>query len=210
MRVKSVALVFFAIIFASFHLHLIGFSSATLYIHTENLYFHVQNEQYNITPTMLFRQLIHAENYMQFNDTGFYITAPNNINITLHFLNSSMLNANETDKLVNFTAYTPSGLVWFNLSGFKPNSNYTIQRDAVNYTDSQANASGFISWNNSLWDAPKNFIVLVKETVEEKLSAFVLYIIATLPKYNWMIMILLLFSTSFVFIMTKAKRRRSY
>jgi len=198
MRVKSVALAILAIIFAL--IPLIGFSSATLYIHTENLYFHVQNEQYNVTPTMLFKQLIHAENYMQFNDTGFYITSPNNINITLHFLNSSMLNANETDKLVNFTAYTPSGLVWFNLSGFKPNSNYTIQRDAVNYTDSQANTSGFISWNNSLWDAPKNFIILVSSVAPS-----ILFISTVVREPFAILMSIIAFASISVWLVTKPK-----
>ena len=198
MRVKSVALVFLAINFAS--THIIALSSATLYIHTENLYFHVQNEKYNVTPTMLFKQLIHAETYMQFNDTGFHITAPNNINITLHFLNASMLNADELDKLVNFTTYTSSGLAWFNLSGFKPYSNYTVQRDAVNYTDSQANASGYISWNNSLWDTPKNFVVMLSSV-----ALPVLYIANTVREPFAIIISILFFSFFSLWFVIKPK-----
>jgi len=158
-------------------------ASATLYIHTDNLYFHVENEQYNVSHTMPFSRIIVSNGYIQFNTTRFKITAPNFIYITLHFINASITGANESDLLINFTADTSGGNVYFNLSGFVPQSNYTIQREYVNYTTVQANSSGWISWNNSLWDTPKNFGVYVAFLVEG-LPSYLLYVIATLSNKN--------------------------
>lgn len=126
-------------------------SQSELYINNVDFYINVGNEQYNVSHPMLFKNISITQDYIFFNTTGFYINAPNQINITLHFINVSIAGANETDLLLNFTANTTAGFVWFNISGFTPGVNYSINRSGPFYNLSTANASGFIIYNNTLW-----------------------------------------------------------
>jgi hypothetical protein len=100
---------------------------------------------------MDFSSIIISDNYIIFNTTGFYLDSPNDITISLNFLNSSINQAGNGDLVLQFFANTNSGNVLFHLSGFPPGNEYEIQRDGTPISYSIANSSGFISFSNSAW-----------------------------------------------------------
>lgn len=109
------------------------------------------NEVYNVSDSLQnFEHIIINNNYVQFNTTGFHIDAPNNINISLEFLNHS--NTGVDGEVLRFDANTSSGTVWFNISGFKKFIfNYSIYRNSTLIDNQTANATGFLSFNESGW-----------------------------------------------------------
>lgn len=111
---------------------------------------HSGNENYTVNGSMNFSKIILGDKYIFFNTTGFYITSVNGINITLFFINGSMTGS-VWDNLLNFSANTSGGNVWFNISGFSSGSNYSVNRSGIFYDNMSANASGYISFNNSVW-----------------------------------------------------------
>jgi len=85
-----------------------------------------------------------------FNTTDFKVTGDNRTNITILFINTSIIGASPGDLLVDFCAHNKGGLVWFNISGFSPTANYTVNRSNTwlgNYT---ANVTGNISFSDTL------------------------------------------------------------
>jgi hypothetical protein len=46
------------------------------------------------------------------------------------------------------------------MSTLKPNSNYLIKKDGVNLSIQQADATGKIAFNNSVWNSPSRFTVI--------------------------------------------------
>jgi hypothetical protein len=89
--------------------------------------------------------------YIIFNTTGFYITSDNDIGITLVYIHSDFSTASNGHKVLEFYATTSSGTVWFNLSGFVAQRNYTINRSGSTLATATANASGYISFSNDVW-----------------------------------------------------------
>ena len=132
-----------------------------IHVNLDDVYFLVGNEKYNCSD-MDFSSITIGSDYIVFNTTGFYIDAPNDINITLHYLNSSM-DGSELDRLLNFTVNTSSGLVYFNISGFIKDNNYTINRTGNWFTNDTANSTGFINWTYNDWALGHYFEVFIKK-----------------------------------------------
>lgn len=127
------------------------------------VHLHIGNEQYNISSLTLSRIFL-AETYLQANNTQFHITAPNQIYFVLNYLNGSMMGSS-WDLLLNMTAFTNTDdNVYFNISGFTVDSNYTINRSGLSHRDSTANITGYINWTNNDWDTSHYFEVYIKET----------------------------------------------
>jgi len=102
---------------------------------------------------MDFSQVTIDSSYIKFNDTGFYISSSNEIDISLSYVNDDISNAVNNEKILSFSADTSSGLVWFNLSSFIPGTSYQVKKDSSNHALVTANASGFISFSNSIWSS---------------------------------------------------------
>ena len=124
--------------------------------------FVVQNETYTVNATMVFDQIIISDTYIVFNDTGFYVTAPNSITIKLVYINDDIPGAIVGEKVLDFYATTTSGTVLFDLSGFPVNNEYLIRRNGNHHATSTANATGVISYSNAAWSSTQRFQVYLQ------------------------------------------------
>ncbi len=123
----------------------------------------IENEIYHFNGTTEFSHVTIDDTWVQFNGTRFAIQSPNWINITIEFLNTSIADATQGDEVLNFTANcTGGGKVWFNLSGFTAEANYTINASGTYYVNITANASGWISFNYSTWSGNTTFSTTVR------------------------------------------------
>lgn len=124
--------------------------------------FVVQNETYTVNATMVFDQIIISDTYIVFNDTGFYVTAPNSITIKLVYINDDIPGAIVGEKVLDFYATTASGTVMFGLSGFPVNNEYLVRRNGNIHATSTANATGMISYSNGAWSGNQRFQVYLQ------------------------------------------------
>lgn len=126
--------------------------------------FEVGNQYYSVNQTLNFTNINISSSYILFNESGFYVDSANDINITLIFINSSMVTAGPGDKVMDFYADTASGLVQFNISGFPPSTNYSVNRSGTQIDLLTSNASGFISFSNNVWSQQRFEIFQTSET----------------------------------------------
>lgn len=124
---------------------------ATVIIHIPNVFAHVENVQYNTTHNMSFSRLYANTNHLLLNQSKFYINSPNYLNITMDFISSNIFAAGFGDRVMAFYGNTISGNVYFNISGFLVGITYQIDKNGINLSSFEANASGYISFNNSIW-----------------------------------------------------------
>lgn len=124
-----------------------------------SMQFVVQNETYTVNSTMVFDQIIISDTSIVFNDTGFYITAPNSITITLIYINDDVSGAVNGEKLLDFYATTASGTVPFDLSGFAGLAEYLIRRNGNVHATSTATVGGMISFSNAVWSGTQRFTI---------------------------------------------------
>ena len=113
--------------------------------------FIVENETYVVQTSMDFDSITISETYIVFNTTGFHISSPNNIRITLVSLHGDITGADNGEKVLAFYAETSNGEVWFSLSGFPINNEYVVNRNGDPISYPTANNSGFITYSNSDW-----------------------------------------------------------
>jgi len=108
---------------------------------SDGVYFHNSNgNAYFATAQVLnFSQIVLDADYVQFNDTRFYITSPNRINISLSYLIANMSQPANGTLVCDFYANTTTGNVWFNITSYLAFGNYLVERDAallkMTYTD---------------------------------------------------------------------------
>lgn len=139
---------------------------------TNNIY--VENIKYTFKQEMYFDYVGIRIDHVLFNTTSFYIDSPNNINITMEFLNQSITGGNIGDILLQFDANTTPGNVYFNISGFVTGSNYTVLQNGSVYGYYLANSTGFISFNIDDWSTTNYTIAIV-------LNAFIIRIFNPMP-----------------------------
>ena len=123
------------------------------YTFDDNTVFQI-NQNANITfpsATMTFDMVDYGGSYLILDATNISIDSTNSINISLSYLNSNILSINCGSELLRFNANTGSGTVWFNISGFKTNAFYDVYRDDSFFVSCQSDASGIISFSNSVW-----------------------------------------------------------
>jgi len=75
--------------------------------------FVVAKETYVVQQTMDFRMILTDSTYIIFNDTGFYLTTPTDITITLVCINNDISGAGDRDKVVELNEDTSGGNVLF-------------------------------------------------------------------------------------------------
>ena len=117
--------------------------------------FLVENARYQVSNPMNFEEITIDDEYIIFNDTGFFIDSENNITITLVYLSDI-----DEGKVLEFYANT-TGLVWFNLSGFVE-AVYDIKRNGQTIATVNGNVFGFISFSNNVWSNQLFEIYLVE------------------------------------------------
>ncbi len=123
-------------------------SSVTI---STDIVFQAGNRNFTVYQTMDFEQILIDIENVTFNNTLFNITSPNNINITLVYLNDNIAVALNDERILEFIANTTSGSVEFNISGFPIGRNYSIEINGTETNTSIANLSGFINFTNSDW-----------------------------------------------------------
>ena len=109
------------------------------------------NEDYWFPTTMNFSQIITNDTWVAFNDTYWNVTSINDINISISYLNDNFATATSGDTVLSFNADTTAGTVWFNLTGFKASTTYTLYRDSVAITTYNSNSEGNLSFSNAVW-----------------------------------------------------------
>ena len=116
-----------------------------------NGHFEVGNENYSLSNVMTFDEIKGNSDWIKFDYIYFNISSANSINLSLSYLNSNVDGCDCGEKIVEFTANTTAGTVYFNLSGFSNGEYYDVLRDDIFYTRCVANASGGIYFSNSVW-----------------------------------------------------------
>jgi hypothetical protein len=132
-------------------------SPALAVVITPDVQFVVGNETYKVNATMVFSQIVIDSSYIIFNSTGFFVSSPNSITITLVYISNHIGSAINGEKVLDFYATTSSGTVSFDLSGFRSNYNYTVKRGGTTIATSTANASGYIHYSNNVWGSNQRF-----------------------------------------------------
>lgn len=122
---------------------------------TPSTQFLVGNETYTVNSTMVFDQISIDDTSIVFNETGFYVSSPNSITITLVYIDDDFAGALNGEKVLDFYADTDSGTVVFSLSGFTVNAEYLVKRDGIDLVSCTANLSGFISFSNAVWSVKR-------------------------------------------------------
>jgi len=120
-------------------------------------FYHVGNVAFNVTDGLCFYHLTRTNNYMEFNASRFYVTPANPTNITLDFLNQSLLTASDSDSILSFYASTTVGAVWFQITGFQPSKKYDIYRDGVLFSTITSDVSGHLLFANTEWATKRYF-----------------------------------------------------
>jgi len=120
---------------------------------SDGVYYHNSggNAYFTTNQSMGFQQIVLDASYVKFNTTGFYVESPNQVNISLVYINENILTATDGEKVLEFWVNTSTGNVFFNISGMKGNSNYVITQDGGAYTTNTTNASGYITFNSTDW-----------------------------------------------------------
>jgi len=141
---------------------IVGVSSAIVVLTTgpeDSVQFIIGNETYIADETTNFNSITIDSSHIIFNNTGFYLTAPNDIIITLVYINDNVAGADDADKVVEFLADTSGGNVLFDLSGFPAGNDYVVKRDGESFSYPTADSSGYISFS-SIVDEDKQFEIL--------------------------------------------------
>ena len=119
----------------------------------ENVELVYDNITFKVSSTKTFDTIEVGSNYIQFNATRFYITAPNPTTITLNSLHSNINTTyDETVNLLNISTVTSGGNVTFNISSFRPYNHYKVNIDS-NQHIYQANDTGFLSFYINSWSS---------------------------------------------------------
>ena len=113
-------------------------------------FYRVGNVAFNVTDGLNFYHLTRT-NYMEFNASRFYVTSVNPINITLDFMNQSILTAGDGNKVICFYASTIAGVVWFQITGFQPSKKHDIYRDGVLFSTVTSDVAGHLLFANTEW-----------------------------------------------------------
>jgi len=119
--------------------------------------FNIGNENYTFPASgITFSEVAYNEtgSWIRFNNTDFNVTSTNPINISVSYLNSNIPSAENKEKTLEFDANTNSGLVYFNLSGFRSNTKYTVTRtdDSGNeYMSVYETSGGILRFTNDDW-----------------------------------------------------------
>jgi hypothetical protein len=134
--------------FSVLGLILLSSSSLAVLVDT-NVKFLVENETYVVQQPMKFHTITIDASYIIFNDTGFYITSPNDIDVTLIYMNTSI--DDDRNKILEFKAGVTSGNVSFVISGLERNINYAVEKNDVRISMFKSNDTGHITFYNDLW-----------------------------------------------------------
>jgi len=135
-------LLFILSVFVSF-----GYSVSADYTFDDNTVFQIGNENYTFpSGGITFSTVVQNESWIRFNNTDFNITSTNNIDITLSYLYDNLSHYSNFDSLLIFRANTNSSTVWFNISGFTPDTNYTLYIDNIHYGELISNSTGSLNF----------------------------------------------------------------
>jgi len=114
----------------------------------------VGNENYTFATQMEFSSVNYNEapSWICFNTTGFNISSPNPINITLIKIHSNMLTALDGATLVKFKANATLGTtVYFNITGFIASQKCALYKDNVFFSYLTIDSGGRVNFSHSSW-----------------------------------------------------------
>jgi len=148
-KTKMMIVIWFLLLIASSN------AKADVIMDTSNFY-PVQNETYMVNDTtrhfsQILIPLFPDDTYIVFNSTGFNITATNDIMIYLDYINTSIVNADAGDLVLEICADTTSGNVEFKINGFKSSTQYTVKRNGTTIAAPTSNTSGELTFTNDVW-----------------------------------------------------------
>jgi len=141
---------FIASIIFTVILSLVYSIDAEIIFNDTEVYCNVGNETYNVTQIMNFSSIIITPDYVTFNSSGFYLSFSNAIDIFIDYINGDISGASDGDKILSFYANTTE-TGWFNISGFTANRNWMVYEDGALFSIVLSNASGYVSFNDSIW-----------------------------------------------------------
>lgn len=122
----------------------------TIYLHNSS-YYHTDNATFNATDNLPVYHLTRTNEYMEFNNSKFYIDALTNSNITLQFLDDSITYADQYECAMIFYVNCTS-TVYFNITGFAEYVLYEIRKDDAVLERVRATSGGYVNFS----DIPNN------------------------------------------------------
>ena len=129
-----------------------GYSVSADYILDDSSVFQIDNVNYTFPATSItFTSFGYNETMIYFENTYFNVSSTNTLDVELSYLKDNILNATNKELVLQFTANTTGGTVWFNISGFAPGHSYEILRDDVSHQFVIADSSGEVSFNSTVW-----------------------------------------------------------
>jgi len=119
---------------------------------SSDILFETGNITYKVNSgSMSFNRIIINASDICFNNTNLNISSSNNCYVNLTTLSSNIVGASVNDKVLGFTSYTSSGMVYFNISGFEKGQSYDVRRDGILLVSTTSSASGVLSFSSSIW-----------------------------------------------------------
>lgn len=133
-----------------------GYTSESVWYSSGSL-----NSYYRINTSILFNNITIGEpdDFVVFNTTVFKVTSASRVNISIMKINRSITGAGDGDELIDMYA-NGTGSVNFTIGGFTIAQQYYVKKDTVLVNTTTANASGYISFNNSAWSSHRFIIYM--------------------------------------------------
>ena len=106
----------------------------------------IENETYRVDAAMNFSRVVITDTYPIFNNTGFNVTAPDDILFVLYYINQSTINAGSNDKLVEVSIYLLGvASTTVKISGFVGNTVYEVFDNSISQGNFLSDIDGNIS-----------------------------------------------------------------
>lgn len=125
--------------------------SANAIIVGTDVTFQSGNEHYTILSPMNFNHILVNDTWIRMDNINWNISSSNTININISHITDNIYGVINGENALTFNAYTSSGNVFFNISGFIGNRSYDIYRDYVLIEEVTSDINGVISFSNNIW-----------------------------------------------------------
>lgn len=105
--------------------------------------------------------------YLTWNNSSFYITSINPINISYNFIRYKPPAAVKNEKVMSFYINTTSAVVNFRVSGFQSNMRYKVYKDSILIGSPVSTSTGHLLFSNDGWGVPPHYIEIYESGGEK-------------------------------------------
>jgi len=134
------------------------------------VFYTVDNGNYTVSAPMVFSQIKSmpgpGSHWITFNDSGFNLTSASTINVSLVYIDDDVVSAPVGTAVLRFYANSTADAStrFFNVSGFRPLSTYSLFKDGVFDANIVSTAAGSINFSH-VFNAATHLFELVNDTI---------------------------------------------